>query len=136
MNISRKQLIFNSIILIVLSGFGFSIWFPDTCKGMIKGCPFLLLLIGLSALGSIMLYEWYINSRKTNGESKSSTDSNNGKSLPFSFFVTRSIARLILAGILLSAPIIIQGAYVATFLGLMFGLGIDGLFRGLVKKLP
>jgi hypothetical protein len=91
-----------------------------------------------SILGGVLLVELLIARRKTQGkkEVQTRTQSQN-KSVLSSWYVwLRPVVWVTLSSLLVGLPLIVQGAFVLTFSGVITGMFLSILIRAITNRLP
>ncbi len=109
------------------------------CAALSQGeCRFLQGTAIASIVGGALLVEVFIARKKARGEWRVREQNlrSDGPALSSSQVWFRSIARVILASLLASLPLIVKGALGLTLFGIIIGMCLDGLVRGIVNRLP
>ncbi len=133
----RLGITLGSLFLITVPGWGAVYGLNRQCTQLSQAdCRFLWILLFCSILGTILLVETLLILRKDRAKQGETTLLNRTPQLSSSQIWSRSIIRILLSTLMLSLPVIIQGAFAATGFGIMVGLGIDFLVRGIMGWLP
>jgi len=101
-------------------------------------CRFLWGTAIASIVGGALLLEILIARKKARGEWQVQEQDlrSNGPVLSSSQVWFRSIARVVLASLLVSLPVIVKGAFVVAGCGAMVGLSLALLMHGITNRLP
>lgn len=101
-------------------------------------CRFLQGTAIASIVGGALLVEVFIARKKARGEWRVREQDlrSDRPALSSSQVWFRSIARVVLASLLAGLPLIAKGALGLTLFGIITGMCLDGLVRGIVNQLP
>jgi hypothetical protein len=133
----RLNVIFGSLFMITVPGWGVVYGLNRQCTQLSQAdCRFLWILLFFSILGAILLVETLLILQKDRAKREETTSLNRTTQLSSSQIWSRSIIRILLSTVMLSLPVIIQGAFAATGFGIIVGFGIDFLIRGIMGWLP
>jgi hypothetical protein len=135
----RGFLIIGRIILISFFGGLCIFWLNDKCPHLSRNdCQLMWGTAMASVLGGLLFGEVLIARKRTPREPQSSrqnTLNNKTKSLNWYVWV-RPIAWVTLSALLGGLPLIVQGAFVLTFSGVMTGLLLNVFVRTTLNRLP
>lgn len=132
-----------SAFLFILTGAGMVYGLSDKCKVMSQNnCWAVWGLAASAIIGGVILTESFVIYRikyyeehiKTSSETKIETDVK--QQLSGRYVWLRSVARLLLATLLLGLPVIAQGTFVAAVGGLIVGFSLVFFVRSIVGRLP
>ena len=101
-------------------------------------CRFLWGTAIASIVGGALLLEILIARKKARGEWRVREQDlhSDGPALSSSQVWFRSIARVVLASLLAGLPLIIKGGFALTVFGILTGISIDFLVRGIMNWMP
>ena len=101
-------------------------------------CRFLQGTAIASIVGGALLVEVFIARKKARGEWRVREQDlhSDGPALSSSQVWFRSIARVVLASLLAGLPLIIKGGFALTVFGILTGISIDFLVRGIMNWMP
>lgn len=110
----------------------------DDCSILSQAeCRFLWGTAIASIVGGALLLEMLIAHKKARGEWRVREQDlhSDGPALSSSQVWFRSIARVVLASLLASLPLIVKGAFVVTVCGAIVGLSLALLVRGIMNRI-
>ncbi len=127
-----------SIFMLIIIGSIMISSINDNCRYLLfPDCSMLWAVSIISIFGGIWLTETFVTGTRAqlhNKEKEPNIESTQKQPSPSVW--TRSIIRIMLTSIILSLPIIAQGAFISLVCGLGIGSSLDIAIRGLANKLP
>lgn len=139
----RYTKIILSALLAILTGAGMVYGLNDKCEVMSQNNCWAVLGLAVSAIiGGVILTESFVVYRIRHYEERIKTSSENEvetntkQQLSGRHVWLRSVARLLLATLLLSLPVIVQGAFVAAIGGIIVGFSLVFFVRSILDRLP
>ncbi len=134
---ARKRNIVAGFVVIAFSIIINVGWLHENCTPLDNNCRGLILFGGIVTVLTILYIENNIRRQKKRGEwydRKQETHIPRKKNPKRVWII--SIGRILLTTLLLSLSMVVQGGFVMLVSGVLFGMGLDGLIRGLTGNIP